>query len=302
VKGLIVDKHERSPLVFLSPSAWKDYALLDSGAGRKLERFGQYTFIRPEPQAFWSPALPQQQWDAADATFEMNDGEDKGNWQCRHPLDARWIMRYKTLSFWARTTPFRHLGVFPEQATQWDWISDIIKQAERPVKVLNLFGYTALATLAAAEAGAAVTHIDASRPALTWARENQQLSGLEDRPVRWIQDDALKFLRREVRRGARYDGFIIDPPKFGHGPKGEIWKLYEFLPDLLKACRALLSDHPLFAVLTAYGISSSALSLRYALAEMFAGYDGLLTAGEMGVVEQSGGRLLSSAIFARWAA
>lgn len=297
-----MDKQERPTFAFLSPSEWRDYALLDSGDGRKLERFGQYTFIRPEPQAFWSPALPQQQWDAADATFQTSDGEDKGNWQCRHPLEPRWIMRYKRLSFWARTTPFRHLGVFPEQATQWDWISAVIQKADRPVKVINLFGYTALATLAAAQAGAAVTHVDASKPAITWARENQQLSGLEDRPIRWIQDDALKFLRREIRRGAKYDGFIMDPPKFGHGPKGEIWKLYDLLPDLLKACRALLNDHPLFAVLTAYGINSSALSLRYALDEMFAGYDGSVTAGEMGVIEQSAGRMLSSAIFSRWAA
>jgi 23S rRNA (cytosine1962-C5)-methyltransferase len=148
-----VDNTVLPAFTFLSPSEWRDYALLDSGYGRKLERFGQYTFIRPEPQAFWSPALQQKNWEAADAMFQTSDGEDKGNWQCQHPLESRWIMRYRTLSFWARATPFRHLGVFPEQATQWDWISAIIQKAERPVKVLNLFGYTALATLAAAEAG-----------------------------------------------------------------------------------------------------------------------------------------------------
>lgn len=295
-----MDNTGLTAFTLLAPSDWTDYALLDSGDGRKLERFGQYTFIRPEPQAFWSPALRHKQWETADAVFQTSDEGEKGNWQMKHPLESRWIMHYKTIRFWVRPTPFRHLGVFPEQATQWDWISSIIQKADRPVKILNLFGYTALATLMAADAGAAITHIDASKPAITWGRENQQLSGLEDRPIRWINDDALKFLQREIRRGATYDGFIMDPPKFGRGPKGEIWKLYELLPHLLNSCRSLLGEHPLFAVLTAYGINSSALSLRYAMEEMFAGYDGSTTAGEMVLVEQSARRLLSTAIFSRW--
>ena len=284
----------------LSVPDWAEYALLDSGAGAKLERFGKYTFIRPEPQAIWSPALAQKHWEAADAAFQGDDQEDGGRWQFRNAIEPRWIMHYKNISFWARATPFRHLGVFPEQASQWQWIDETIREAQRPVRVLNLFGYTGLATLVAANAGATVTHVDASKQVISWARENQALSNLEDRPVRWIIDDALKYVQREVRRQVQYDGLIIDPPKFGRGPKGEVWKLYESLPNLLKACRSLLSQRPLFTVLTAYAIRTSALSLHYALEEMFAGYDGSITAGEMVIVEQSAGRMLSTAIFARW--
>lgn len=288
----------------LAPSDWSDYALLDSGGGAKLERFGRYSFVRPEPQAIWSRALPSKAWDAADGVFSGEEAEDGGGgrWQFRHRLEERWTMRYKDIRFWARATSFRHLGVFPEQASQWDWMSELIANARRPIRVLNLFGYTGIATLAAARAGAQVTHVDASKQIVAWARENQALSGLEDRPVRWIIDDALKFVQREVRRQARYDGLIIDPPKFGRGPKGEVWKLYESLPALLSAGRSLLSERPLFTVLTAYAIRTSALSLHYALDEMFAGYNGALTSGEMVNVEQSGGRMLSTAIFSRWEA
>ena len=289
----------------LAPSGWTDYALLDSGGGAKLERFGRYTFVRPEPQAIWSRALREKDWEAADGVFTGGDeSEDggSGRWQFRHPLEDRWVMRYKDIHFWVRATSFRHLGVFPEQASQWDWMRERIAQAGRPVRVLNLFGYTGIATLVAARAGAQVTHVDASKQIMAWARENQALSGLEDRPVRWLIDDALKFVQREARRQARYDGLVIDPPKFGRGPKGEVWKLYESLPALLSACRSLLSTHPLFAVLTAYAIRTSALSLHYALEEMFAGYQGALTTGEMVNVEQSAGRMLSTAIFSRWEA
>lgn len=289
----------------LAPSGWSDYALLDSGGGAKLERFGRYSFVRPEPQAFWSRALPAKAWETADGIFAGgDDGDDggSGRWQFKRTLEERWMMRYKDIRFWARATSFRHLGVFPEQAVQWDWMSELIERAGRPIRVLNLFGYTALATLMAARAGAQVTHVDASKQILTWARENQELSGLQDRPVRWIIDDALKFVQREGRRQSRYDGLIIDPPKFGRGPKGEVWKLYESLPALLSACRAVLSERPLFTVLTAYAIRTSALSLHYALDEMFAGYHGTLTSGEMVNVEQSAGRMLSTAIFSRWEA
>ncbi len=295
-----MDAQQHPKLVLLSPSGWSDYALLDSGTGAKLERFGPYSFIRPEPQAIWSPALGQEKWDAADAVFRGEDGEDGGRWHLRHHIDSRWIMHYKNIKFWAHMTPFRHMGVFPEQASQWDWIDEIIRKARKPVRVLNLFGYTGLASLVAANAGAHVTHVDASKPAITWARENQQLSELEDRPIRWIIDDALKFIQREVRRQAQYDGFIIDPPKFGRGAKGEIWKFYESLPTLLKDCRSLLSERPLFTVLTAYAIRLSALSLQYALEEMFTDYHGSITTGEMITHEQSADRMLSTAIFSRW--
>jgi 23S rRNA (cytosine1962-C5)-methyltransferase len=291
--------------LLITPADWADYALLDTGAGAKLERFGKYRFVRPEPQAVWSRALEPMEWEAADGVFiGGEEGEDGagGRWHFKRSLEERWIMRYKDIRFWVRATSFRHLGVFPEQASQWDWMSNLIAQAGRPIRVLNLFGYTGLATLAVARAGAQVTQVDASKPTWYWARDNQALSGLEDRPVRWIIDDALKFVQREVRRQARYDGLIIDPPKSGRGPKGEVWKLYESLPALLAACRLLLSEHPLFTVLTAYAERNSALSLHYALEEMFAGYNGALTTGEMVKVEQSAGRLLSTAIFSRWEA
>ncbi len=232
--------HPLPHINLLVPARWADYALLDSGAGAKLERFGPYRFVRPESGAIWPRTLPEREWAAADGVFATADEEGAGRWEFRRPVDARWVMRYGELRFWVQPTAFRHLGVFPEQASQWDWMIGLIRGARRPIKVLNLFGYTGLATLAAAAAGASVTHVDASQKAMAWARENQTLSGLADRPIRWLVDDALKFVRREVRREARYDGLIIDPPKFGRGPKGELWKLEESLPELLDACRSLL--------------------------------------------------------------
>jgi 23S rRNA (cytosine1962-C5)-methyltransferase len=294
----------RPDFALLFSPDWQDYALLDSGAGARLERLGPYTFVRPEPQALWQRALPPAAWEEAHAVFlgsaSRGEEEEHGRWRFLRPLEPRWMVRYKQLRFWAAPTPFRHLGVFPEQASHWDWLSALIGQARRPVKVLNLFGYTGLASLAAAYAGAAVTHVDASPKVLAWARDNQALSGLAQRPIRWIVDDALKFAQREVRRGVRYDGLIIDPPKFGRGPRGEVWKLHESLPLLLQTCRSLLSEQPLFVVLTAYAIRTSALSLYYLLQEMLHGYGGTMTAGEMVLVEESAHRLLSTAIFARW--
>jgi 23S rRNA (cytosine1962-C5)-methyltransferase len=218
----------------------------------------------------------------------------------KRALEPQWMMHYSDIRFWARATSFRHLGVFPEQAAQWDWMSDAIQRVKRPVKVLNLFGYTGLATLIAAHAGASVTHVDASKQSIAWARENQQLSGLEEKPIRWIVDDALKFVEREARRHVQYDGFIIDPPKFGRGPKGEIWKLHESLPALLDACQALLSETPLFAILTVYAVRLSALSLYSVMEEVFKGHNGTTQVGEMLLMEQSAARPLSTAIFARW--
>ncbi len=295
-----LDKYTQPELSLLVTPGWEDYELLDSGAGAKLERFGPYTFVRPEPQALWQPALPEKDWANADAVFQGSDEQEGGRWQFRRPVEPRWIMRYKHVHFWAQATSFRHLGVFPEQASHWEWMSKQIKDAQRPVKILNLFGYTGLSTLVAASAGASVTHVDASKKTIAWARENQVLSGLEDRPIRWLVDDALKFVQREARRQATYDGFIIDPPKFGRGPKGEVWKLEESLPELLQACQAILSESPLFIVLTAYAIRASALSLYYGLDEIMSGYTGAIMTGEMGILERSAGRILSTAIFARW--
>jgi 23S rRNA (cytosine1962-C5)-methyltransferase len=218
---------------------------------------------------------------------------------CKRSLKAgRWVIR--VLRFQIQLGPSRHVGIFPEQACQWDWVSEHIQAAGRPLRVLNLFGYTGLASLAAAQAGAQVTHVDASRKVITWARQNQALSALEDRPIRWIVDDALKFVQREARRDARYDGLILDPPKFGRGPKGEVWEFYRLIPELLAACRQVMSPQARFVVLTAYAVKASALTLHYAMREMMGKQRGEVSAGEVVLSEKSAGRAVSMAIFARW--
>lgn len=295
---------QRRPLLVTADN-WSDYALLDSGHGRKLERYGHYAVIRPEPQAIWAPAQGEAAWDSADAWFEGTE-DSASRWSFRGRPNAAWPMRYGTVTFEAQFTPFRHLGVFPEQAAQWDFIRPLIvtrTDAGRPVKVLNLFAYTGVASLVAAAAGAQVTHLDASKKAITWANRNQSLSGLENRPIRWIADDAVKFLRREAKRGNRYDGVLLDPPKYGRGTKGEVWQLFEGLPELLQLVTEVLSDEPLFLVATVYAIRMSGISLHEGVAEALskvpAGQDGILESGEMGVTDTAG-RTLSNAIFSRW--
>jgi 23S rRNA (cytosine1962-C5)-methyltransferase len=279
---------------------WTDYALLDSGDSLKLERFGPYTFIRPEVQAMWSRALPEKKWEQANAVFQPTREESGGHWQFKKKVAKKWEMRYGDLRFWTMTTPGRHLGVFPECAAHWDWSADLVQKAKRPIKVLNLFGYTGLATLSAAAAGAQVTHVDASKKSVSWARENQVLSGLTEKPVRWIVDDALKFVQREGRRGKKYDGILLDPPKFGRGPKGEVWEIYKSLPNLLEACRQVLSDKPLFVVETVYAVQASAIHVGQALDAMMRDFGGNVENGELVTREQSAGRLLSQAVYARW--
>ena len=287
-------------LELLTAEGWQDYALLDSGNGQKLERFGPYRLVRPEAEAVWQPALPVSEWKSPDAVYKPAPEENGGHWQYQHKLPERWKIAYKNLSFWVQTSASRHLGVFPEQSCQWDWTDQVIRQAGGKPRVLNLFGYTGLASLAAAAAGAQVTHLDASRKVITWARENQQLSHLESSPIRWILDDAVKFVQREQRRGSQYDGIILDPPKFGRGPKGEVWEFYKFLPDLLEACRNILTPSPLFIQLTAYAVKASSVTLYYAVQEMMSAFDGVTAAGEIGLTEQSAGRFLSTAVYARW--
>ncbi len=206
----------------------------------------------------------------------------------------------RAIRFWAMTTPGRHLGVFPEVASHWDFVTDSVQRADRPVKILNLFGYTGLASLSAAAAGAEVTHVDASKKSVAWARENQVLSKLEDKPIRWIVDDALKFVQREGRRGARYDGILLDPPKFGRGPKGEVWEVYKSLPQLLDACAAVLNDRPLFLIVTIYAVKASAIHIGQVVENIMEKYKGQVESGELVTREKSGGRLLSQAVFARW--
>jgi 23S rRNA (cytosine1962-C5)-methyltransferase len=292
-----------SPTILLQASpGWQDYELLDSGGGWKLERYSRYILKRPEPEAIWQPALPEKTWNTASAFFQTSAEENGGHWENVRQMDDRWVMSYKGLKFWTQLSASRHLGVFPEQAGQWDWLGEQIETAKRPLQVLNLFGYTGVASLAAAAAGARVTHVDASRKVLTWAKENQELSRLEDRPIRWILDDALKFIQREGRRGERYDGLILDPPKFGRGPKGEVWEFYKLLPELLQACREVLSPNPRFVLLTAYAVKASSVTLYYAIKEMMRGFNGQAEAGEVILEEKSAGRKLSMAIFGRWSA
>lgn len=288
--------------MLLSSPDWEDYELLDSGNGKKLERFGPYTFVRPEHQAVWRPALPDKVWGSAHGVFVPTGEESGGRWAFKKPVPPAWQMRYKGLEFLARVGGSRHLGVFPEQAAQWDWVEEHVKAERQSARVLNLFGYTGLASLAAARAGAQVTHVDASKKTVAQARENQAVCGLADRPIRWIVDDALKFIRREARRNVAYDGLILDPPKFGRGPKGEVWELFDALPALLNECQAVLSKSLQFVVFTAYAIRASALTIHYALDEMLPGRSGTLETGELVTVEKSAGRVLSNAIFTRWAA
>lgn len=294
-----------SSLAILESLRWQDYALLDSGDGLKLERFGRYVFVRPEAQAMWGRALSEAEWGNAHAVFEPTGEESGGHWNFKKKVEEKWQMQYSLpqgggLKFWAMTTPGRHLGLFPEGAAHWDWFNLLIAQAGRPVNVLNLFGYTGLATLAAAAAGAKVTHVDASKKAVSWARDNQALSGLSGKPIRWLVDDALKFVQREARRGVKYDGILLDPPKFGRGPKGEVWEVYKSLPSLMSACREILSEKPLFAAVTIYAVRASAIHAGQALQEMMAGFDGEMDAGELVTREQSANRLLSQAVYARW--
>ena len=286
--------------LLLESSRWSDYELLDSGDGLKLERFGPYTFIRPEVQAMWKKNLSEKEWASAHAVFQPTSEESGGHWMLKKKIPERWEMKYNGIRFWAMTTPGRHLGVFPEVASHWDFIADSVRKAGRPVKVLNLFGYTGLASLVAAEAGAQVTHVDASKKSVTWARENQSLSELNDKPIRWIVDDALKFVQRESRRGAQYDGILLDPPKFGRGPKGEVWEVYKSLPHLFELCRAVLSDTPLFLIVTVYAVKASAIHLGQALQDVMSKSKGSVESGELVTREKSAGRLLSQAVFARW--
>ena len=268
----------------------------------KLERYGAYRLVRPEAEAIWRPALPEKEWKAAHAVFRPAPEENGGHWDRLRDLPERWQMEYHGLKLWAQTSASRHIGIFPEQASGWDWIMNQVAAANRPARVLNLFGYTGIATLAATKAGARVTHVDASKKTIALAQENQRLSHLEAAPIRWIVDDALKFVRREARRGTHYDGIILDPPKFGRGPKGEVWEFFDVLPVLLLELGALYGNRPLFLIITAYAIRSSALTLYHAVQEMMNGFQGTLSGGELVAIERSGGRQISLAIYTRWSA
>ncbi|KPF78847.1 SAM-dependent methyltransferase [alpha proteobacterium AAP81b] len=274
---------------------WDDYALIDSGSGRKLERYGAFRFIRPEAQAMWRPASPE--WQADGEFVGGSDEEGGGRWQLGPGVPARWPLARGPVRFHASNTPFRHLGFFPDMGAQWDWFAGRLQPGCR---VLNMFGYTGVGSLVAAAAGAEVTHVDASKKAVAAARDNAELSALAGAPVRWLVDDALKFLRREVRRGSRYHGILLDPPKYGRGPDGEIWSLERDLPELVDLSRQLLADDAAFLVLTVYAIRMSALALDALLGQALAARGGTIEAGDMGVREEARGLILPTAIFARW--
>jgi 23S rRNA (cytosine1962-C5)-methyltransferase len=285
----------------LYPTHWKDYALLDSGDGERLERFGVYVFVRPDPQVLWRKQFPEK-WGKVDGTF-IRSGEDRGAWKFSRTLPGRWTVDYGNLSFWVEPTPFKHMGVFPEQAVHWDWMSEKIKvavQTGTKPKVLNLFGYTGGASVACAHAGALVTHVDASRPSVGWARDNMLLSRLPDDSIRWILEDVLAFVKREVRRGNTYDALIMDPPAFGHGAQGEVWKFHTHFPELLDACAHILSAHPLFVIVNAYAVSVSSLLLKTMLSDYLSPFKGKTDCGELALEHESSDRLLSTGIFGRW--
>ncbi|MAI90441.1 class I SAM-dependent methyltransferase [Ponticaulis sp.] len=286
--------------VLLKADDWSDYELLDSGNGRKLERFGSQTTDRPDPQAFWAPNNPTDTW-TADAVFSSSGDDERGNWIKANPkMPDDWKMGWQGLSFEVRRTPFRHLGVFQEHSVHWRHAQEKIRAAGRPIKLLNLFGYTGMMSLAAAQAGAQVTHLDASPKSNGYGKANQDLSGIGDKPIRWIADDALKFMRREVRRENTYDAIVLDPPKFGRGPKNETWRLEENLPELLELCRVVLSDQPLFVISTVYAVRLSYLALAQSLRDHLEGLGGTITTGEMVIPESSRDVNLPTAIFARW--
>ena len=287
----------RDPVLMVG-EGWPDYGLVDSGHGRKLERYGSRRFIRPEPQAMWSPRLAEWQ---ADGEFVPGSDEDGGGrWQFDRdvPQDG-WQLGWEEVSFTAQCTPFRHLGFFPDMAPVWHWMRQRLAGRD-DAQTLNLFGYTGVGSLALSQCGP-VTHVDASQKSVAQARDNAALSGMDDRPIRWLIDDAVKFTAREVRRERRYDGIILDPPKFGRGPKGETWRIEDGLPGLIADCRQLLDADSRFLFLTVYAVRMSSLALGGLLAEAFAGLPGTVEHGDLAVQEDGPeGRLLPTAIFARW--
>jgi 23S rRNA (cytosine1962-C5)-methyltransferase len=285
-------------LVTLTGEPWADYGLIDSGHGRKLERYGAYRFIRPEQQAMWAPA--SEDWDAHGEFLPAPDDEGGGRWHFDKPTPREgWPLHWDGVTFTAQTTPFRHLGFFPDMAPVWSWMREQTEGVDAP-EVMNLFGYTGVGTLAMAAKGARLTHVDASKKSVEAGKANAMLSGMADKPIRWLVDDAAKFTAREVRRGRRYDGIILDPPKFGRGPEGEVWRLEEGLPGLIADCRKLLDADSRFLVLTVYAVRMSALAIGALLKQALGDLGGRIECGDMAVREEARGLLLPTAIFARW--
>lgn len=289
-----------NPLVTLTGEAWDSFGLIDSGHGRKFERYGPWRFIRPEPQAMWDSALDD--WDADGEFVPASDEDGGGRWVFARPVPRDgWELGWDGVRFNAQCTPFRHLGFFPDMAPVWSWIRDQVADKDQP-QFLNLFGYTGVGSLALAAKGASVVHVDASKKSVAQARDNATLSGLADAPIRWIVDDCSKFVAREVRRGRRYDAILLDPPKFGRGPDGETWRLEEDLPRLIADCAQLLDGDSKCLFLTVYAVRLSALALRELLSQALGHLGGTIEAGELAIREESRGLELPTAIWARWSA
>lgn len=293
----------RGRLRVISTAGFVGYALLDSGTGRKLERFGEIIVDRPEPQAMWQPHLRSEKWSEAHAVFSGGEDEDKGRWRMTRPVPESWPVEVQGVTMLCRLSAFRHLGLFPEQLPHWRFMLDGLSRVrgEQP-RVLNLFAYTGAATLIAAKAGAEVVHVDASKKANAWAKENQAASGLEQASIRWIIDDARKFVAREARRGRTYHAILIDPPKFGRGPENEVWDLFCDLPALTNGCVRLLASPPAptLMILTAYAIRASALALDGLMREATSGRSGDVETGELAIAEEAGGRLVGTSLYSRW--
>lgn len=280
---------------------WKDYELLETGDGMKLERWGEFTLVRPDPQVVW-PQRSGEKWKGWDGYYHRSD-TGGGRWEFRRQLPESWNIRYGALKFRIRPTDFKHTGLFPEQAANWDWCAERIRAAKatgREVHILNLFGYTGAASVACAAAGASVCHVDASKGVVQWCRDNAALSGFADAPIRYITDDCMKFVAREAKRGRRYDGIIMDPPAYGRGAGGEVWKIEQHLWKLLVECRSILSDDPLFVLMNGYASSLSPLVLGNLLGELMSGTPGVLSVGELGIPESRNQRILPCGIYGRW--
>lgn len=281
----------------LTTKVGEGYALIDSGNEEKLERYGDVFLARPDPQALWPKRLGDTEWKKANGRFERQGRE--GKW-IEKDLPKQWEINFGDLKFLIKPTSFKHTGLFPEQLPNWEWVGELIKKENREVKILNLFGYTGGASLAAAKAGASVTHVDASKTAVAWARENAKLSGLEEKPIRWIVEDAMKFVKREIARGNKYDGIIMDPPAFGHGPKDELWKIEEDFIEIVKLCSELLSERPIFYLINGYAAGYSPLAFAYNLEPVQKKFGGEIEYGDLTIREENSERLLPCGIFARW--
>lgn len=277
---------------------WKDYEAIDCSCGEKLERWGRYILLRPDPQVIWNTQKADKRWQKLNAHYHRS-AKGGGEWEF-FDLPQQWSIRYGALTFHLKPFSFKHTGLFPEQAVNWDWIAHQIQRSKRPVRVLNLFAYTGGATLAAAQAGAEVTHVDASKGMVTWAKENAAASGLSDAPIRWLVDDCMKFAEREMRRQKAYDAIIMDPPSYGRGPKGEIWKIEDAIFPLIQACTKILSKEPLFFLINSYTTGLQPAVLAYMLNTAMKKYNGIVDAQEIGLPVSSSGLILPCGASGRW--